>query len=110
MTVRTASIAGAAAGMLLVSAAAYAAASQQSVLRVGAVVTSSCVVRSPSAASPSVRVRCAQRQAAPILATLDRRAPVMVHMEKEGPSVIGATVAVPHVRQGSQVRRLAIEF
>jgi hypothetical protein len=96
--------------MLLVSAAAYAGASQQSVLRVGAVVTSSCVVRAPSAASPSLRVRCVQRQAAPILATLDRRAPVMVQMEKEGPSVIGATVALPPVRETSPARRLAIEF
>jgi hypothetical protein len=106
MTPTTRAIAGAALGTLLAVAALQAAGSQQAVLRVGAVVTSSCAVHAPSAATPSLRVRCVERRAAPIVATIDHRAPVMVEMKKEAPSIVGATVPMP-VANG---RRITIQF
>jgi hypothetical protein len=110
MTLRTAALTVAALGTLLVSAAAYAADSHQSVLRVGAVVTSSCAVRAPSAATPSLHVRCVERRAAPIVATVDHRAPVMVELMKEAPWVMGATVAVPPGQESAPARRVTIQF
>jgi hypothetical protein len=102
-------IAGVSLGVLLASAAPRASGTAQGVLRVGAVVTSSCAVHAPSVAVPALRLRCVDHRAAPIVATIDSRAPVMVEMKKEAPAIVGATIAMP-VGQHAPARRLTIQF
>jgi hypothetical protein len=109
MTSTTRLAAAAAVGVLLASAAPHAAGLQQSVVRIGAVVTSSCVVRTPSTATPSLRVRCVERRAAPLVAAIDHRPPVIVEMRKEAPSVIGATVPM-RIGTTAATRRVTIQF